>query len=180
MQRPVHYKELEVHLSSVHVAWTNTPVSDINQVPGRYPSTWHQIGPAHQQHHCESKQDPSFPPSKSEDWCHQNQTTGIQVTCEASPGVCQHHLGSSHKQGHLKDQDGPKKSCLLCPPGLQTHSKCWQHDWLTELAHPWTSEVYVACLAMFYQVVNRLAAVKSPELHQATRWRRGHNRTYWS
>ena len=74
MQRPVHYKGLEVHLSSVHVAWTNTPVSDISQVPGRYPSTSHQMGPAHQQHHCESKQDPSFPPSKSEDWCHQNQT----------------------------------------------------------------------------------------------------------
>ena len=45
----------------------------------------------------------SFPPPKSEDLCHQYQTTGIQVTCEASPGVCQHRLGSSHKEGHLKD-----------------------------------------------------------------------------
>ena len=43
---------------------------------------------------------------------------------------------------------------------------------------------YVARLTMFYEVVNRLAATSccwccSPELqHQATRWRRAHNRTY--
>ena len=96
------------------------------------------------QYHC-------FPPPKSEGRCHQNQTTGIQVTCEASSSVWDPHT--------KKDTSGietvHRRAARFVLRDYRRIASA--DDMVGRLNWPILEyRRYVARLATFYEVVNRL------------------------